>query len=565
MANDEQIPPDSQSFMETWQTDFELDMEGLNMVFFAMPDMPPEPVVETMQVAKASSATASSSVRKMTYGICDLSYATEEDWQERDSSVNSLAPTSYMNKFLSPKLQNALDAGVGAASMDWQWYGKWTESFKITLLRAPQHGKFVNMKNDPYGEYLPNRGYYGKDRIDLLIEGKDDLGRPISMTLRYYINVLPRKELHKIASSGKAFGQYIKKYCGTNNPIWRISQPTLEDYNTPDSWYRATSLAALLDRRKRFADLSGSALGSTTGGKTHYELGVIWEDIDMWQAEPPTSLYEAPVYVAANVSTPKSQRNERILGSCLIVETMQVQTNKEDMGIGEMEAIRAANFYMEQYEGKADFFGDGSHTTVTLLQPPAHGELDFIHNYEHSFSFENLDPGESIFNARGLMLRYIPEVGYTGKDFYVIEFEQNGVKVKTHDFVVVDYYANMPYVSCNTGQNKLRKNASVWKISHPSVEDYNTPDSWYRATSLYALLTSAKDALTGFADLAGSALGSTTNGKITLDADAAGYSWYIDPTPYQNEEWLPTSNPLEWVAKPDSEAKSKMGLGFIRK
>ncbi|MDR0716824.1 MAG: hypothetical protein LBF50_05345 [Azoarcus sp.] len=31
--------------------------------------------------------------------------------------------------------------------------------------------------------------------------------------------------------------------------------------------------------------------------------------------------------------------------------------------------------------------------------------------------------------------------------------------------------------------------------------------------------------------------------------------WFIDATPYLNEEWLPTSNPYEWQAKPGSEAE----------
>jgi hypothetical protein len=40
-------------------------------------------------------------------------------------------------------------------------------------------------------------------------------------------------------------------------------------------------------------------------------------------------------------------------------------------------------------------------------------------------------------------------------------------------------------------------------------------------------------------------LAQTMGAKITLDTDAAGYGWFIDYTPYLNEEWLPTSNPYE--------------------
>lgn len=64
----------------------------------------------------------------------------------------------------------------------------------------------------------------------------------------------------------------------------------------------------------------------------------------------------------------------------------------------------------------------------------------------------------------------------------------------------------------------------------------------------------------GFSDLPASALGSTTNTKITLDTTAAGYNWFIDSTPADNSEFLPTANPNEWIAKADSEAAGKMDM-----
>ncbi|MDS4060265.1 MAG: tandem-95 repeat protein [Candidatus Contendobacter sp.] len=51
-----------------------------------------------------------------------------------------------------------------------------------------------------------------------------------------------------------------------------------------------------------------------------------------------------------------------------------------------------------------------------------------------------------------------------------------------------------------------------------------------------------------------------TGAQITLDDDAAGYGWFIDPTPSDNDEFLPTSNPHEWIAKPGSDAAGKMDL-----
>ncbi len=62
------------------------------------------------------------------------------------------------------------------------------------------------------------------------------------------------------------------------------------------------------------------------------------------------------------------------------------------------------------------------------------------------------------------------------------------------------------------------------------------------------------------ADLPGGAVGQTVGTTITLDDNAAGYGWFIDPTPSDNSEFLPTSNPNEWVAKAGSDAAGKMDM-----
>ncbi len=67
-----------------------------------------------------------------------------------------------------------------------------------------------------------------------------------------------------------------------------------------------------------------------------------------------------------------------------------------------------------------------------------------------------------------------------------------------------------------------------------------------------------------FSNLEGFSLAQTTgngpNTTITLDTTAANHGWYIDYTPYLNEEFLPTSNPYEWIAKEGTDAHGKMDL-----
>jgi hypothetical protein len=60
------------------------------------------------------------------------------------------------------------------------------------------------------------------------------------------------------------------------------------------------------------------------------------------------------------------------------------------------------------------------------------------------------------------------------------------------------------------------------------------------------------------ADLPGGAVGQTTGTSITLDTNAAGYGWYVDPNPVANTDFLPTSNPDVWMAKAGSAAAGKM-------
>jgi hypothetical protein len=74
------------------------------------------------------------------------------------------------------------------------------------------------------------------------------------------------------------------------------------------------------------------------------------------------------------------------------------------------------------------------------------------------------------------------------------------------------------------------------------------------------MLSASSGVVLNIADLAGGALGQTTGSTITLDTNAAGNGWFIDTTPADNSEYLPTSNPNEWVAKAGSAAAGKMDM-----
>jgi hypothetical protein len=179
-----------------------------------------------------------------------------------------------------------------------------------------------------------------------------------------------------------------------------------------------------------------------------------------------------------------------------------------------------------------------------VLQQPKHGRLD-------------ADTG-----------LYYPEAGFFGKDSvtYLVEIGDHRVKVtffiQTNQGVGTESY------------KKLCPNPYYWKISSTldtngnstltSVE-YQSPAT--DTATLAAILGSSVNSLFGtsgvtlsLADLTGGALGQAAGSTITLDTTAAGNGWFIDTTPSDNSEYLPTSNPNEWIAKAGSAAAGKMDM-----
>jgi hypothetical protein len=169
---------------------------------------------------------------------------------------------------------------------------------------------------------------------------------------------------------------------------------------------------------------------------------------------------------------------------------------------------------------------------VTLIKAPAHGK---VIREEGPWSSET-------------DYQYRPDEDYAGKDRFVMQVEKHGVKVRIHYLMVVPQEGESLKGHCNP---------ESWKIS-PS---FTTPTLDKAALQSLLDATGINNAVTvTTAELSGGAVGQTTGSTITLDIDAAGYSWYIDYTPYLNDEYLPTSNPNEWVAKAGTEAANKIDL-----
>jgi len=62
------------------------------------------------------------------------------------------------------------------------------------------------------------------------------------------------------------------------------------------------------------------------------------------------------------------------------------------------------------------------------------------------------------------------------------------------------------------------------------------------------------------ADLPGEQLGQTIGDRILIDTDAAGYGWFVDATPYDDEEYEPTDLSTQLAAVPGSPASERVDL-----
>jgi len=134
--------------------------------------------------------------------------------------------------------------------------------------------------------------------------------------------------------------------------------------------------------------------------------------------------------------------------------------------------------------------------------------------------------------------------GYTGQDSFTIgvdTFSRSGKEVHfklKFNLAVMEELGNEPQL-CESMKFSSLPNSPVsisWDLPIPVN---------------FAHLGSA---------LLGETIGLGPTAQITLDTDAAGHGWYIDDTPDNNDEFLPTADPEVWIAKAGTAAAGKMDM-----
>lgn len=233
------------------------------------------------------------------------------------------------------------------------------------------------------------------------------------------------------------------------------------------------------------------------------------------------------------------------VGVCFLAPTVKTENDvRNDPDLFDLAPREFAdNLYARGPGSDPRLILDYKNAKLTVLQAPKHGTVS-----------KDMSPGKDIL--------YYPDPGFLGNDKVIFLVDIEGHKVKVVYFVKVlpeDKFTNSNLEStfhkyCPS-QNPLENSRTWWKISLNPAPDY-TQDIQPLLT-----YTGISNSITlNIADLPNSTLAQTTSSSITLDPTAAGHNWYIDYTPYLNEEYLPTSNPNEWIAKAGSEAAGKMDL-----
>jgi len=250
---------------------------------------------------------------------------------------------------------------------------------------------------------------------------------------------------------------------------------------------------------------------------------------------PDVSSQNAPVMIAQADAVRTA--HDRVLGLCDgIPASLAYQGIPYSLG-----TLGDAQQYFRLYEGQNIEIPPT--TQVSIVTAPKHGK--FI-----------VKPAVS---ATGYPdYTYLPEVGYLGKDSVTLKVELG------EKSVTLMYFFNIQNVSDDEADSLCNKTGAQWKVSYMpenaiSLASADTQlSSWLNSTQLGRQFASGMELKV--VDLPGTVIGQTIDSTITLDANAGSYNWFIDTTPSSNEEFLPTSNPNEWVAKPGSEAEGKMDL-----
>ncbi|MEO7623027.1 MAG: hypothetical protein ABIS30_08155 [Gallionella sp.] len=265
---------------------------------------------------------------------------------------------------------------------------------------------------------------------------------------------------------------------------------------------------------------------SAAQGLLDYTQTLITGDELMFTLDVPVvPAQQTPIVLAQSATPAAAPQPDFILKDCQ--ETMSIGDPQWAVGFNTLSpSAMLYNYFLSQ--GRTI---DTAGIKAVLLEEPSHGKL----------------------SVTGKSYTYDPTPNYVGNDkaIFTAEFEGKVYKIVL-ELHVFNYAPPGDFVASTCPEPILIK-VNGKPISGSLGNDIN-------AGVMDNLTVDAANITVTFADLPGGAVGQTVGNVITLDTNAAGNGWFIDTTPADNSEFLPTSNPNEWVAKAGSDAAGKMDM-----
>jgi Matrixin len=211
--------------------------------------------------------------------------------------------------------------------------------------------------------------------------------------------------------------------------------------------------------------------------------------------------------------------------------------------------------------------------SVQVLKGPSHGAA-VLKSGSTGFAVlgRSQFPNEQIRFESNAHYTYESNRGFQGGDqiIFLVTLNNTQFRVKVNLVVRPGGFDNLRENDCEYFEmTKVSLATSTAEYLFDELSNEETSilnlEQWQRSATLSALIASAQQTLTGFTDLPATALGQTigegATATTTLDQNAAGHGWYIDPTPLDNsDDYLPTSDASVWQAKAGSAAASKMDM-----
>ena len=217
------------------------------------------------------------------------------------------------------------------------------------------------------------------------------------------------------------------------------------------------------------AHLSVGLQGLLENAKT--ELNLNEGGYAMWVSDMPVAPAQtSSVMVIAQTNQMQARANKsgHVMGVCSLVTANQGQATS-----GELNPAMNATGYFNYFDKNNKLLNIGDprvdennkrlnfdDARLSVIQKPKHGRLtnDVWNQVSGEYVALPVDAKISDLNR----YRYIPNEGYEGKDFAVVQAEKNGVKVSIYYFLHITVEVNAQY--------RCERKEGLWKISQSDFD-----------------------------------------------------------------------------------------------